>query len=193
MSTKTGIVANCSTISTRDSRNSSALTISSTGYATPQPNAGQTAQPRGHETAPNAPRHKAQTAATKGTPLAKTLVTYFSATGTTKDRCMSPARVADSDLFAIVPANPYTSADLDWRDKQSRAHSRQPTPPGRPAITSRVEHIEDYDIIFLGFPSGGTWRRRSSTRSSNLTTCRQNDRPICQLGRERNGQDGVGP
>ena len=84
--------------------------------------------------------------------MAKTLVTYFSATGTTKDVACRLARVADSDLFAIVPANPYTSADLDWRDKQSRSTLEAADPSCRPAITSRVEHIEDYDIIFLGFP-----------------------------------------
>ena len=59
---------------------------------------------------------------------------------------------SDSDLFAIVAANPYTSADLDWRDKQSRSTLEAADPSCRPAITSRVERIEDYDIIFLGFP-----------------------------------------
>lgn len=84
--------------------------------------------------------------------MAKTLVAYFSATGTTKDVARRLARVADSDLFAIVPANPYTSADLDWRDKQSRSTLEAANPSCRPVITSRVEHIEDYDTIFLGFP-----------------------------------------
>ena len=55
-------------------------------------------------------------------------------------------------LFAIVPANPYTSADLDWRDKRSRSTLEAADPSCRPAITSRVERIEDYDTIFLGFP-----------------------------------------
>ncbi len=84
--------------------------------------------------------------------MAKTLVTFFSATGTTKDVACRLARVADSDLFAIVPANPYTSADLDWRDKQSRSTLEAADPSCRPVITSRVEHIEDYNTIFLGFP-----------------------------------------
>lgn len=84
--------------------------------------------------------------------MAKTLVTYFSATGTTKDVATRLARVADGDLFAIVPANPYTSADLDWRDKRSRNTLEAADPSCRPAITSRVECIEDYDTIFLGFP-----------------------------------------
>lgn len=84
--------------------------------------------------------------------MAKTLVAYFSASGTTMDVASRLARVTDSDLFAIVPANPYTSADLNWRDKQSRSTLEAADPSCRPAITSRVEHIEDYDTIFLGFP-----------------------------------------
>ena len=84
--------------------------------------------------------------------MTKTLVAYFSASGTTMDVANHLARVTDSDLFAIVPANPYTSADLNWRDKQSRSTREAADPSCRPAITSRVEHIEDYDTVFLGFP-----------------------------------------
>lgn len=84
--------------------------------------------------------------------MAKTLVAYFSASGTTMDVASRLARVTDGDLFAIVPADPYTSADLDWRDKQSRSTLEAADPSCRPAITSKVERIEDYDTIFLGFP-----------------------------------------
>ena len=84
--------------------------------------------------------------------MAKTLVAYFSASGTTMDVASRLARVTDSDLFAIVPVNPYTSADLNWRDKQSRSTREAADPSCRPAITSRVEHIEGYATIFLGFP-----------------------------------------
>ncbi|MDO4503248.1 MAG: flavodoxin [Coriobacteriia bacterium] len=84
--------------------------------------------------------------------MAKTLVAYFSATGTTMNVASRLARVTYSDLFAIVPAVPYTSADLDWRDKQSRSTLGAADPSCRPAIASRVERIEDYDTVFLGFP-----------------------------------------
>ena len=84
--------------------------------------------------------------------MAKTLVAYFSASGTTMDFASRLARMMDSDLFAIVPADPYTSADLDWRDKQSRSTLEASDPSCRPAITSQIEDIEDYDTIFLGFP-----------------------------------------
>lgn len=84
--------------------------------------------------------------------MTKALVACFSVSGTTMDVASRLARVTDSNLFAIVPANPYTSADLNWRDKQSRSTLEAADPSCRPAITSRVEHIEDYDTIFLGFP-----------------------------------------
>lgn len=84
--------------------------------------------------------------------MSKALVAYFSATGTTMNVATRLARVADGDLFAIAPANPYTSADLDWRDKKSRSTLEAANPSCRPVITSRVEHIEDYNTIFLGFP-----------------------------------------
>ena len=84
--------------------------------------------------------------------MSNTLVAYFSATGTTMDVAKRLARATDSDLFAIVPADPYTSADLNWRDKQSRSTLEASDPSCRPTITSRVEHIEDYGTIFLGFP-----------------------------------------
>ena len=84
--------------------------------------------------------------------MTKTLVAYFSATGTTMNVASRLARATDSDLFAIVPADPHTSADLNWRDKQSRSTLEAADPSCRPTITSRVEHIENYDTIFLGFP-----------------------------------------
>lgn len=84
--------------------------------------------------------------------MTKTLVAYFSASGTTMDVASRLARMMDSDLFAIVPADPYTSADLDWRDKQSRSTLEASDPSCRPAITSQIEDIEGYGTIFLGFP-----------------------------------------
>lgn len=84
--------------------------------------------------------------------MAKTLVAYFSATGATMNVASRLARATDSDLFAIVPSDPYTSADLNWRDKQSRSTLEASDPSCRHAIVSKVKRIEDYDTIFLGFP-----------------------------------------
>ena len=51
----------------------------------------------------------------------KVLVVYFSATGTTGQVAKQIAQIADADLYEIVPAKPYSGADLDWTNKQSRS------------------------------------------------------------------------
>ncbi len=53
--------------------------------------------------------------------MKKVLVAYFSASGVTKGAAEQLAAVAGADLHEIKPAQPYTDADLDWRDKQSRS------------------------------------------------------------------------
>lgn len=88
----------------------------------------------------------------KGKSNHKILVTYFSATGTTARAAEKLADVTDGELYAIVPAQPYTNADLDWNDKQSRSSIEMNDPKSRPAIKDRKENITDYDVIFLGYP-----------------------------------------
>lgn len=80
------------------------------------------------------------------------LIAYFSATGTTARAAEKLANATDGDLYAIVPAQPYTSADLDWNDKQSRSSVEMNDPKLRPAIKSKKENITDYDVVFIGYP-----------------------------------------
>jgi len=80
------------------------------------------------------------------------LVAYFSATGTTKAVAETLAKAADADLFEIVPEKPYTDADLDWTNKQSRSTLEMQDKQSRPAIADTVEHISQYKTIFVGFP-----------------------------------------
>lgn len=82
----------------------------------------------------------------------KTLVAYFSATGTTKAAAQKLAKEKNADLFEIVPEVPYTSADLDWRDKQSRSTKEMQDKTTRPAIKDTCPNIADYDTIWIGFP-----------------------------------------
>ena len=81
-----------------------------------------------------------------------TLVAYFSATGTTAHVADELARAIGADLFEIVPEQPYTAADLDWRDKTSRSSLEMGDGACRPAITSRVDNMDAYDTVFVGFP-----------------------------------------
>jgi flavodoxin len=82
----------------------------------------------------------------------KTLVAYFSATGTTAEAAQKVAAVTGGVLHEIQPAEPYTDADLDWRDKQSRSSIEMADKSSRPAVKNTVENIEKYDTIYVGFP-----------------------------------------
>lgn len=82
----------------------------------------------------------------------KSLVVYFSATGNTKDKAEVLAKILGADIREIVPAQPYTAADLDWHDKNSRSSVEMRDKSSRPAIASKIENISDYDIVYLGFP-----------------------------------------
>ena len=82
----------------------------------------------------------------------KVLVAYFSASGVTKGVAQQLAEVAGADLHEIKPEQPYTDADLDWRDKESRSSVEMKDKNSRPAITDKLDNMADYDVVFVGFP-----------------------------------------
>lgn len=82
----------------------------------------------------------------------KTLVVYFSATGSTKAVAGYIAETMDADLYEIVPEEPYTSDDLNWRNPSSRSSIEHEDPDFRPAIAGEVADLSGYDTIFLGYP-----------------------------------------
>ena len=84
--------------------------------------------------------------------MRKILVAYFSAGGETARLAKTVAEVTGGELFEIQPTQRYTSADLDWRDKHSRSTVEMNDAKSRPAIASRVESMEQYDTVFVGFP-----------------------------------------
>ena len=84
--------------------------------------------------------------------MSKKLVAYFSASGVTGNVAKLLAEAADADLFEIKPEVPYTSADLDWQDKNSRSSVEMRDKSSRPAIAESNAKVEEYDVIFLGFP-----------------------------------------
>lgn len=90
------------------------------------------------------------------------LVAYFSAQGHTKAVAETAADALGADLFELVPANPYSDDDLNWRDDASRVNAEhndtslqdveltQATPDG----------WDDYDAVLLGYPiwwGGAAW------------------------------------
>lgn len=84
--------------------------------------------------------------------MKKILVAYFSASGTTAYTAKEIAKTVGADLYEICPIKAYTDADLDWTDKKSRSTAEMSDPACRPEIAGRVENMEQYDTIFIGFP-----------------------------------------
>ena len=82
----------------------------------------------------------------------RVLVAYFSATNTTKGVAKKLADGLDADIYEIVPKVPYTSADLNYNNPDSRANKELNEPNSRPEINGSVENMEQYDIVFIGYP-----------------------------------------
>ena len=84
--------------------------------------------------------------------MSKKLVAYFSASGNTARLAKNLAEAAGADLYEIKPAVPYTSADLNWQNKQSRSSVEMNDKSFRPALADTNAKITDNDTIFVGFP-----------------------------------------
>ncbi len=84
--------------------------------------------------------------------MSKTLVAYFSASGTTAKVANQLANAIGADRYEIKPAKPYTAADLNWTDKNSRSSVEMKNPSGRPELADTGAGISEYDTVFLGFP-----------------------------------------
>lgn len=84
--------------------------------------------------------------------MSKVLTAYFSASGETAKAAEKLAKEIGADLFEIEPEIPYTDKDLNWQDKGSRSSVEMNDRECRPAIRSRVENMDQYEIIFIGFP-----------------------------------------
>ena len=84
--------------------------------------------------------------------MSKTLVAYFSASGTTAKVAKKMAEAIGADLFEIKPETPYSGADLNWQNKNSRSSVEMNDRSSRPAIAVKVADMPQYDVVFVGFP-----------------------------------------
>ncbi len=84
--------------------------------------------------------------------MSEILVAYFSATGITAKLAKKIAKVVEGDLYEIRPEIPYTSADLDWRNKNSRSSVEMNDKSYRPAVANKLEDTENIKILILAFP-----------------------------------------
>lgn len=84
--------------------------------------------------------------------MSKTLVAYFSASGTTARVASELASAIGADRYEIEPKAPYTAADLNWNDRTSRSSVEMNDEHCRPEIATAVEDMDAYDTVFVGFP-----------------------------------------
>lgn len=84
--------------------------------------------------------------------MSKILIAYFSASGVTEAVAKVIGEATNSDLFEIEPEQLYTNADLNWHDKNSRSSIEMKNPSVLPAVAKKVNNLEDYDTVFIGFP-----------------------------------------
>jgi len=83
--------------------------------------------------------------------MSKVLVSYFSASGVTREIAQRVASAINGDLFEIEPVEKYTDADLDWTNRQSRS-SIEMNENIKPEIVNKVSNLDEYDTICLAFP-----------------------------------------
>lgn len=113
----------------------------------------------------------------------KVLVVYFSATNTTEGVAQHIANGLNADTYEIVPEEPYTDADLNYNDNNSRTTIEMNDPAARPAISGSVENMEQYDIVFIGYPIWwGEAPRIVSTFVENYDFSGKTIVPFCTSG-----------
>lgn len=127
--------------------------------------------------------------------MSKTLVAYFSATGTTRRVAERLARAAQADLFEIKPAVPYSSADLDWTNKASRTSKERSDESIRPALAVKLADASAYNVVYIGFPIWWYVAPRVIATFDVLGEqrfLRKDDRAVCHFRRQQHGADDRG-
>ena len=81
----------------------------------------------------------------------KTIVCYFSASGTTKNVARNLAHMINADLFEIEPVESYSDADLNWMDKTSRSSIENDNPASRPEVKEKID-LSNYNTVLIGYP-----------------------------------------
>ena len=85
----------------------------------------------------------------------KVLITYFSASGTTKSLSQDLAKAIGADLFEIEGAQPYTAEDVNLGNREARAFKEMADKSFRPEIKGKPDKLKSYDVVFIGFPIWG--------------------------------------
>ena len=82
------------------------------------------------------------------------LVVYYSATGNTEAVAGYIAEATGGDLFELEPAEPYSDADLNWTDENSRVTQEHEDESlwDVELATDTVDNWDSYDTVFIGYP-----------------------------------------
>jgi len=120
--------------------------------------------------------------------MKKCLVTYFSASGVTAKLAQRLAKVIQAPVYEIRPQQPYTDADLNWMDKNSRSSLEMKDLSSRPAIVLPTPDMQPYDVVFVGFPVW--WYREPSIIDTFIEACRWNGQQIIPFA--TSGSSGIG-
>ncbi len=104
----------------------------------------------------------------------KTLVVYFSATGNTENAAKIIAQTLNADIFEIVPQEPYTDADLNWNNSNSRVSVEHNDEGKRnvPLVKTTPDNFEQYDTVYIGYPIWwgiAAWPADSFVKSNDFT------------------------
>lgn len=111
------------------------------------------------------------------------LIVYFSATGNTEELAYKIADVTGSDIYEIVPEDPYTSEDLNYSDDSCRANQEMNDPDARPEIAGGIDNIDEYSTIILGYPIWwGTMPRIINTFLDTYDLSGKTIMPFCTSG-----------
>ena len=112
----------------------------------------ETEQTDEEKAVPEQTEEQSQNASTDESTGADTIVVYFSATGTTKGVAERIASVTNADIYELIPAEPYSDADLDWNDRNSRTTIEMNDPDVRPAIANDSVDLNGYMTVYIGYP-----------------------------------------
>ncbi len=79
------------------------------------------------------------------------LVTYFSAEGTTAKVAKTFAESIGADIFEIVPVEQYSQADINWKNPVARCNREQFGNKDVP-VRGTIDNFDQYDTVYIGFP-----------------------------------------
>lgn len=134
----------------------------SSAAATPAPTAETTPAPTEEPAPAESETTETADSAEETTADGKALVVYYSATGTTERVAQLIADAIGADLFEVEPAEPYTTADLNYSDKNSRVSREHDDESLRDValVSAEIPDWDSYDTVFIGYPiwwGGAAW------------------------------------